>query len=572
MMIEVRDFSFSYAGAGDGETALSGISLSIDRGDFVLLCGGSGSGKTTLLRNLKPEIAPAGNRSGEILIDGRKERTMRESAEKIGFVMQDPDNQIVMDSVWLELAFGLENLGVPSEEIGRRIGEIAAFFGIESWFGKSVFELSGGQKQILTLASVIAMQAEIIILDEPTAQLDPIAAKAFLQMLKRVNTELGKTVLLSEHLLEEVLSDCDKVIYLKNGSVDFSGDRRSFALHIAENDPNFIPALPAAARLFLRYRAQRGATSETESTRRFSAVRDSANEGGSAVPLDVKEGRRWLAKLPFGIRGGTMLAQPSDPEKVRAGSLRAARSYAIEAKDVWFRYDKQDEFVLQGLDTRIEEGRIHVFVGGNGCGKSTLLSVLGGLYKPFRGKVATAKDKRVAMLVQDPKAVFVCDAVKDDLREHSGAITEEEALAMAEKLGLTHLLQRHPYDLSAGEMQKAALAKILLLRPDVLLLDEPIKGLDAFARREIGEILTELRSEGVTIAMVTHDVEFAATYADTCSMLFGKAIIAGGAGKEFFGGNMFYTTGISRMTRGVADGCVLEEDVIFNRTTTATGD
>jgi energy-coupling factor transport system ATP-binding protein len=534
--------SFTYAGAR--EKALDGISFDVARGSFVLLCGESGCGKTTLLRNLKPEIAPAGERSGSVTVNGKRNLTPLESAETIGFVMQNPDNQIVMDSVWLELAFGLENLGAPPEEIGRRIGEIAAFFGIESWFGKSVFELSGGQKQILSLASVIAMQAEIIILDEPTAQLDPIAAGEFLQMLKRVNRELGKTVVLSEHLLEEALSDADKVLYLDSGRLGYYGDNLGFTEFLSETGSTYAAALPAPTRLAMRYAAESG--SDTE------------------FPLDVKQGRVWLGELTglIGVRPVNARlslaaeANDSDDEKPSEENL-------IVARDIWFRYDKGEDFVLKGLDANIKQGALHVFVGGNGSGKSTLLGVLAGVYTPFKGRVTAPKDKKLCMLFQDPKSVFVCDTVAEDLREHDASVSDEDVTAMAKRLRISGLLDRHPYDLSAGEMQKAALAKVLLLNPDVLLLDEPIKGLDAFARREIGEILTELKKSGVTIVMVTHDIEFAAAYADTCSMLFGNAIIASGEAHGFFDSNMFYTTSVSRMTRGVIDGCVLESDVVF---------
>jgi energy-coupling factor transport system ATP-binding protein len=459
--------------------------------------------------------------------------------------MQDPDNQIVMDSVWLELAFGLENLGIPPDEIGRRIGEIAAFFGIEGWFGKSVFELSGGQKQILSLAAVIAMQAGIIILDEPTAQLDPIAAGEFLQMLKRVNRELGKTVILSEHLLEEALADADKTLYLDSGRVGYYGDNTGFPAFLTETASTYAAALPAPTRLAMRRAAQMSEPGEHD------------EDGGAGFPLDVKQGRAYLERLHrAGLVSAGRASESADDSPPGSRAI-------VSANDIWFRYDKGDDFVLKGLDTEVAEGSLHVYVGGNGSGKSTLLGVLSGIYKPFKGKVSVPGDRKLCMLFQDPKSVFVCDTVEDDLREHDASITEDDVAEMAGRLRISELLGRHPYDLSAGEMQKAALAKALLMRPDILLLDEPIKGLDAFAKKEIGEILTGLRDSGVTIIMVTHDIEFAAEYADMCSMLFGRAIIANGRARDFFNGNMFYTTSISRMTRGILDGCVLEGDVAF---------
>ncbi|MDR1069038.1 MAG: ATP-binding cassette domain-containing protein, partial [Clostridiales Family XIII bacterium] len=421
-IIELENFGFTYAGTE--RSVLSSITLDVRGGEFVLVCGKSGCGKTTLLRNLKKEIAPVGKTEGAVRICGLAELTPRQSATLVGFVMQDPDNQIVMDSVWLELAFGLENLGIPSEEIGRRIGEISAFFGIDSWFGKKVEELSGGQKQILSLAAVIAMQAEIIVLDEPTAQLDPIAAKEFLHMLMRVNTELGKTVILSEHALEEVFSMSDKVLYMDGGEVKYFGDTKGFTLALAPDD-NYYPALPSPARLAMRLDA-------------------------SSIPLDVREGRSWLLNYADlrSLRSRYDEAATVSPPKKPAEKI----PFALRAKGIWFRYSAHDDFVLKGLDAEIAENSLHIFVGGNGSGKSTLLRVLAGVRKPFRGKVAAATGARVTMLSQDPKSVFVCEALREEFAEHASSVTAEGSAELIKRLGLESLLDRHPYDLSAGEM------------------------------------------------------------------------------------------------------------------------
>jgi len=531
--LEIRDFSFSYPLRE--KAALSGITLDVEAGDFVLVCGKSGSGKTTLLRCMKPELAPEGSRTGTIKMFGRDVLSPAESAEKIGFVMQDPDNQIVMDSVWLELAFGMENLAVPPEEIGRRIGEIAGFFGITSWFGKSVFSLSGGQKQILNLASVIAMQADLIILDEPTSQLDPIATKEFMQMLKRVNTELGKTVILSEHRFEETLSLCDKVVYLDEGELKYSGSNRTFAGFLNETAPSgFAGSLPAPARLALR--CDKGIT-----------------DTGGEIPLDVREGRAWLIDEMLNKKFSTKLVKQETQNK--------SDPPVLAAHDLWYQYEKADGFVIKGLETEIYQGMINAYVGGNGCGKSTLMKLLAGIYSPHKGRVVRSKGQKVSLLPQDIKSVFVCDTVGDDLTEHIPGISKDKVDKVVERLGIGHLLGFHPYDLSGGEMQKAALAKTLLTEPDILLLDEPCRGMDVGAREVLAGILQELKNEGKAIAFVTHDIEFAAENADRCSMLFGSAIIAEDNGREFFVRNMFYTTSINRMTRGLLEGCILESDV-----------
>ena len=608
-IIEIRNYSFSYAGSDT--PVLSGISLDVGQGDFVLLCGRSGSGKTTLLRNLKREIAPEGDSTGQIIVCGEKALTPIKSAETIGFVMQDPENQIVMDSVWLELAFGLENRAVPPEEIGRRIGEIASFFGISDWFGKPVFELSGGQKQILSLAAVIAMQAEIIILDEPTASLDPIAAGEFLQMLVRVNRELGKTIILSEHRLEEVLACADRVLYLSCGNAAYYGAARDFPeflYHAARpEEQTFSCALPAATRLSLRYPTKDGCALDVREGRRWlrSAIlscgsqghKTTADEGGDASSgyggkIDQNEGATSGGDHRLGSAGmgagrdrkpdgegaaagmgagrdhrlgsAGMAAgrdRKPDGEGAAAGISKSGGAFALRIKDLWFRYGKDTNFVLKGLETEIGEGTIHTFVGGNGSGKSTLLKLFCGLFPPVRGRVLRASGKRTALLPQDPRTVFVCETLIDDLIEIVGSSSRTKAVSLAAELGLDSLLSRHPYDLSAGELQKAAFAKALLMKPDILLLDEPVRALDVFARQEIANILRVLQRRGVTVVMVTHDLEFAAGISDRCEMIFGGAIISSGSGREFFGNNLFYTTAVNRMSRNIIDGCVLETDL-----------
>ncbi|MDR3072672.1 MAG: ATP-binding cassette domain-containing protein [Clostridiales Family XIII bacterium] len=545
-IIEITDFGFSYPGRK--EKALTEISLDVAAGTFSLLCGKIGSGKTTLLQNLKKEISPAGEKSGHICICGQdlQDMDVRFSAKTVGFVDQNPESQIVMDSVWGELSFGLENLEILPEEIGRRIGEIAVFFGIEHWMNHRVYELSGGQKQLLSLAAVLAMQPEIILLDEPTAQLDPIAEKNFLQMLVRVNAELGKTIVISTHQFDEVLPLADKVICLDQGLLIYNGDSRGYLEKMyKDNDTLF---LPASTRLAVQLSEEVRETSSTEKLPR-------------QLPMDVREGRDWLRQF------ATMhpLSFEKPPREERKAEV------ALIAKNVWFRYTAEGGFVLTGLETEIRKGEIHGFVGGNGGGKSTLLKLFSGILKPQKGKIHRTQEVRSSMLFQDARAAFFCDTLLEDLMqgakisETKGEDTQGRVLEMARRFALEKYLSNHPFDLSAGEIQKAAFAKVLLTRPDILLLDEPVKGLDETEKKKIGEVLWMLRDSGVGIALVTHDVEFVAHYADRCSMLFGHAIIATGEGKAFFNRNMFYTTAVSRMTRGLADGCVVEEDVHANK-------
>lgn len=523
-LMEVRHLSFAYP--AQSSQALHDISFSLDEGAFCLLCGPSGCGKTTLLRQLKRELQPFGQRQGEILLQGQPLYTLsaQQSARAVGFVLQNPSAQIVTDTVWHELAFGLENLGIPSHIIRRRVAETAHFFGITSWFEQDVRTLSGGQQQILNLAAVMVMQPQLLILDEPICQLDPIAARDFLQALWRVHEELGTTILLCEHELEDVLPLCDQVLYLQDAALCFDGPARTFAQMVLSTPQHpFTAALPAATRIVATLLPH------------------------SALPLSVRQGRRALAALP-----------PVQPKPVCV----APAAPALSLQNAWFRYDAHSEYVLRGATLSLQAGRITGLVGGNGSGKSTLLSVLAGLHKLSRGKVQKPMDCRVALLHQDPQAMLVMDTVEAELMEC--APTPQQALQVAEQLELSSLWHRHPYDLSGGEMQRLALGKVLLRAPDVLLLDEPTKGLDTAAKASLIALLRALRQDGKTLLLVTHDLAFAASVCDTCAMLFRGEVLCADSGKAFFAGNHFYTTAVNRLTRGWSDGCVTLEDVLHD--------
>lgn len=536
-IVRLKNYTFRYPNAE--RNALFNIDVSIKKSEFVLVCGPSGCGKTTLLRSLKKEITPHGQLSGEILFDGRplSDLTPMESACKIGFVRQNPDNQIVTDKVWHELAFGLENIGLPTPVIRRRVAETAHFFGINPWFEKNVFELSGGQKQILNLAAVMAMQPKVLILDEPTAQLDPIAAKEFLTVLQRINRELGTTVVLSEHRLEEVLHLADKVLLMKKAQTEFFGKSGELIELLADDKGHeFISALPSASKIAMELGDK------------------------TSIPVTVREGRAWLKEKSDGSVLNAIKEIPIEHKKEKP---------VLEAKDVWFKYT--DSFVLQNFSTSIYSGRMLCIVGGNGSGKTTALSALAGILKPVRGKVnlkGKSIDKYkngeiyksgVAKLEQNPKTMFACDTVIEDLKE-TGA-NEDKIEEIISMMGLSELLSKHPYDLSGGEQQKAALAKLLLTEPKVLLLDEPTKGIDIYAKDELACILKQRCKNGDAVVIVTHDIEFAAKHADECEMIFGGQVMCRSGAKEFFSGNMFYTTSANRIARGIVPDAVTVKDV-----------
>ena len=537
---EIRELTFSYPGAQRPQ--LEHVSVNIERGSYTVLCGRSGSGKTTLLRHLKSVLTPFGSRSGEVLLDGvpLTEVPQREQAEKVGCVMQNPDDQIVTDKVWHELAFGLESLGCAQTVMRSRVAEMACYFGIQDWFHREVAILSGGQKQLLNLASIMAMHPQILILDEPTSQLDPIAASDFLNTVRKINLELGTTVIITEHRLEDIFPYADRAVVLEAGRVIANGSPRSIGRQLWEGRAPMFAAMPTPVRVFY------GAGGEGDS------------------PLTVREGRKWLSEcFPQGA------AVRELPEQTRP---RPTARPALEARELWFRYERESPDVLRGVSLQVYPGTLHAIVGGNGAGKSTALKALAGLIKPYRGKVTVLGkqlDKYktgelyqggIAMLPQDPRGLFSFPTLYQELEE----MTPDKA-RIAEAAKLCHveaLLKSHPQDLSGGEQQRAALAKVLLTQPRVLLLDEPTKGIDSFFKERLAEILRELRDKGIAITLVSHDVEFCARYADFVSMFFDGQILTTDSPRQFFGGNSFYTTAANRMSRHVFSMAVTGEDVI----------
>ncbi|HZK28648.1 MAG TPA: ATP-binding cassette domain-containing protein [Clostridia bacterium] len=519
-MISAERFSFTYP--GEQIRALEDICFEAPKGSFLLVAGPSGSGKTTLLRSLKKELRPVGRSEGVIHVpDG------------VAYVMQDPANQIVMDVVWHELAFGLENLGFTPQVIERRIAETAHFFGIASWIHRSVSELSGGEKQILNLASSLILNPEVLILDEPTAQLDPIAVQHFLSLVQRIHREVGTTLIMSEHRMTDVLAMVDDVLFLEQGRVSFSGTPEAFACHLLEQNSPYQAALPAATLAACR-------------------ADDILGKVHERPALAIPEARRRLQ--PF---KDIITKERQDDKSANANSM------ILESKHVQYRYRADLPTVLDDASLVIRKGSIHTVVGGNGSGKSTLLYLLSGVLSPLRGRVVREEKARIGLMTQHAKALFTADTLFDDLMELSGLgeYSETEVMTIAVKLSLTSLLARHPYDLSGGEMQKAALAKLLLLSPDILLLDEPVKGLDAVSKREIAALFRGLQEEGKTLFIATHDLNFSALVSDTCSLIFDGRIVATGDVKTFYRGNAFYTTDYVRVTEGIIPGIVTADDL-----------
>ena len=571
--IEVKNFSFQYP--KENHAALYQVSMEVEEGSFVVLCGKSGCGKSTLLRQFKSVLASHGEKKGEILYGGQnlEDVDLRTQSAEIGYVLQNPDNQIVTDKVWHELAFGLESLGYDTPTIRLRVAEMASYFGIHSWFLKNVSELSGGQKQLLNLASVMAMHPKLLILDEPTSQLDPIAASDFLETVRKINRDIGTTVILTEHRLEDVIPWADKVYVMDKGRMIADGTPNEIGEQLRTMGHDMFLSMPAPMQIY----------AGTNSSLR--------------CPLTVSQGRRWLSEEleTKGIKIKKERNQEETAKKKNSifGKLSGLKKEPekeipeIRIKDVWFRYERDLPDVVKGLSLDIKKGEIFAVVGGNGTGKSTAMSLIARIRFPYRGKIYL-EGKEIGkysddelyhgflgVMPQNPQSLFVKKTVREDLYEVIDGKRERKSEAypieMKKKdavegiVSLTRLeglLERHPYDLSGGEQQRLALAKVLLLRPKILLMDEPTKGIDNHYKKELGEILRKLSEHGVTILMISHDVEFCAQYADRTGLFFQGNVVTSEESKKFFAGNNFYTTAANRMARGLFPEAVTGKDVV----------
>ena len=548
----IEDLSFSFP--EQERRILNHINLTLEEGQFITVCGPSGCGKTTLLRHLKSVLTPCGQRKGNILYQEKPldQINQRIQSQEIGFVMQSPDNQIVTDKVWHELAFGLESLGFNTDSIRLKVAEMASFFGIEAWFHKNVAELSGGQKQLLNLAAIMAMQPKILVLDEPTSQLDPIAAADFLETIGRINRELGTTVVITEHRLESVWPLSDRVIVLDEGQVIADGTPKSVAQRLDRENHRMFLSMPVPMRIYA------GVPNLLE------------------CPITVREGRKWLTTM---FESGRVTKTRAEEKKQQRETKQEAET-VVELRDIWFRYEKELPDVIKGVSLQVKKGEIYALLGGNGTGKTTTLSLIAGIQPPYRGtvmldgkKISTFSDADkfnglLGVLPQNPQTLFVKKTVEKDLEEMlSGCKMPREFIkakvsSVAKFCELEHLMQQHPYDLSGGEQQRAALAKVLLLNPKILLLDEPTKGLDNEFKKNFAGILQKLTNQGVTIIMVSHDIEFCASYAHRCGLFFDGNIVTEGTPKQFFSGNSFYTTAANRMARHLLPDVITAEEVI----------
>ncbi len=537
-------------------TALDNINITINKGEWLLICGKSGCGKTTLLRHLVSVMSPHGKISGSVIYKGKPLNTIDRLTQslEIGYVMQNPDNQIVTDKVWHELAFGLENLNYSQSKMSLRISELADYFGIREWFDKNVSELSGGQRQILNLASVMAVNPSVLILDEPTSQLSSESAQEFLMLLKKIQKDFGTTIITVEHRLESVYELSDHVVVLEEGKVLLDGNREYVARNIQAYD--YFDAMPVPIRL-------------------CAGLKPDMDK----PPMNVNEARIMLSEY-LKDKDITDCKMLYDDKRICGKNNEPV----IKASNVWFRYDKKTPDILKDINFSVQKGTLTCILGGNGAGKTTLLSVLTGVNKAHSGSIQI-KGKNIkkwdekelyghvlGVLVQNPETMFVKDNVSEDLNSHAKlyGVSLERVKELSELMNIEHLMNMHPYDLSGGEKQRCALCKILIPGPEILILDEPTKGYDGYYKKKLACIFKELLKRGITILMVSHDIEFCAEYADICALFFDGNIKASCTARDFFAGNIFLTTAANRIARDYFPLAITTEDVISHCLTADT--
>lgn len=577
-IFDIDKFSFAYPDGNDesGRTylpdALRDTELHVRQGEFVVILGKSGCGKTTLLRQLKPSVTPVGKKKGQIIFDGKDICSLddRMAASQIGFVWQDVNAQLVTDKVWHELAFGLESLGYDNGYVRRRVAEMGSFFGLGDIFHRKVMDLSGGQKQLVNLASVMAMSPKVLVLDEPTSQLDPIAANDFINSLVRINRELGTTIIMTEHRLEDVLPVCNRSVVMENGRIIYDGDVRGFAESVRSKriDRGLYLSMPASVQIYMGLE----------------------KDSGKQLPLTVPDAREWLVDYDrkFRENGGAPVVpeiQNRGADEGVNGSENQADNAAVDKGDkkrgavngqkdagcreehpvvcsldeVSFRYERNTRDVLRQVSLDIYANEILMINGSNGCGKSTMLSLIANLYSPYSGKLRIAKNLRTGMLPQNPELLFTRRSVRDELID---ANDRQQLAEIVRFCRLEELLDRHPYDLSGGEKQRLGLAKVLIADPDILLMDEPTKGLDNGFKMQLADMLRKLQKRGKTIVVVSHDIEFCAVAGDRVALLFDGEVAMVGDVRSYMSDNNFFTTAASRISRNILDGAVTVREVL----------
>ena len=534
-MIKIRDLTFHYADAS--KPALQDVNLDIEDGEFVLVTGPSGCGKTSLCRCLNGLIPHfyGGEIAGGLEVQGLDvmRHTTRELATRVGMVFQDPENQLVSMDVQREVAFGLENLAFPRDVMAKRVEEALDTLGISGLRHRQVHELSGGEKQKVVISSVLALHPDVLVLDEPTSELDPKGAEDVLSIVRRLNDELGITVILVEHRLDRVVHLVDRMIVMDEGKIIADGNPRAV---LSNGDITSIGAgVPPIVRIVQR-------------------LRDNGFNIDN-IPLTVKEGRSMLKDIFMGARGGTL----SHTESADNGRP------VIEIDKLWHAYP-EGITALKNVNLRICEGEFVAVMGRNASGKTTLVKHINGLLQPTKGKVivngidtrkATIAEmsRKVGFIFQNPNDHIFADTVEEEIAfilKNLGFDSGEIAARideMLEMFALKEFRKRYPRSLSGGERQRVAMASVLVARPRVLILDEPTRGMDYRLKSELMRFLNGYREKGNTVVLVTHDVETVAEHADRVVLLSEGGVVVDGNKRDVLSRALFFSPQINRLVQ-----------------------
>ena len=572
-LVSVEQLTFSYpAPRADAQHAVASVSFDLEPGEVVLLLGGSGSGKSTVLRALSGLVPHfcGGTFAGNVRVAGRNTRHVRprDLGGIVGLVFQDPESQAVMNTVEREIAFGLENIGTPDSNIGRLVEESLVALGLSHLRRVPLSTLSGGELQKVMLAATLAMQPQLLLLDEPTSQLDPVSSEELLSALRRLNEDTGTTVVLAEHRVERCLHLAHRVLFMDSGRLVFDGTPQAFCGWAASDHPHFLPPV---TRLF----AQAGLGSA-------GAVRTDGPESCLAVlPLTVRDARLQLSL--GGTSGPVARRRASGPPPAEAGggpTVRSTSCHTLTVSGLSVGYPP-DAPLLEDVNFELRSGECVALMGENGCGKSTLVAHLNGLRHPLAGRVlidaqpvtplSVAEAARLcAVLGQHPSDYFVRDTLADEI-DYSLALhipnpadRPRRREKLLDELSLGPLLARNPRDLSGGERTRAALALLLGFSPPFLVLDEPTRGLDPEAKAALASLLGRWTADGMGVLVVTHDVEFAALCSNRVILLGDGGVLADGPSEQVLDGSLFFSTQINRLLGHVLPGVLRADQVTLS--------
>lgn len=512
-VFKIQNLSYYYP--RQERPALKDIGLSIGEGECILLLGKSGSGKSTLGRvfnRIVPEFY------------GGKISGMVESYGDVGMVFQDPEKQLVMDLVEREIAFGLENIGEEYGIMRKKVMETLSFLNMWDIKNKKNHELSGGQKQKVAIGATLSMGYRFLVLDEPTSQLDPTTAEEVLQIIKRLNEELGYTIVLIEQRIDRCFHLADRVLFMDDGQIVFDGTPNEFCLWNTQEKENFLPSI---AEFFVKLDEER-------------------------IPLTIKSGRKQLDALL-----GNKEIQIKNAE-----SGHVPINPVITAEKVFFQYENGKR-ALEEINLKVAAGEILAVMGENGSGKSTLLKNVCGLLKPTSGKIKV--EGNLGYLSQNPNDYLFNDTVYEELKftlDNKGIKDYDKIHRILKALDIEKHKDKNPRDLSGGEKQRVALASVLVIEPEIILLDEPTRGLDRGLKEEMGQILRSLKEQGKTVMVVTHDVEFVARFCDRVCLIFDGAVAQIGDKYEVLTSGVYYTTQMNKLFKGRYDKILTQEDAL----------